>query len=221
MLWLDWAVQKVLRDMPWSFEMLDISFYVKIMILLSSFPVIRLFPTLLPDLYIFFFLLSKYIPVLWYYHDQKDTEVVWPHREGRFQMSVSQGMKYKMPLGRQRSSFGRFPIQIYTARELCDSRILRQGKCFFSLVKIIHCLLPVSTGISIPCFCAHFCIPHHSTALHISNSFHVALWSMAATPSHQDLHWYIMLKHLSNKNNTQNRINLNNSSNGNRFYIAP
>lgn len=33
--------------------MLDISFYVKIMILLSSFPVIHLFPTLLPDLYFF------------------------------------------------------------------------------------------------------------------------------------------------------------------------
>lgn len=110
------------------------------------------------------------------------------NREGSFQMSVSQGTKYKMPLGRQRSSFGRFPIQIYTARELCDSRILRQGKCFFSLVKIIHYLLSVSTGISIPWFCAQFCIPHHLTTLHIYNSFPVALWSMAATSSHQDLH---------------------------------
>lgn len=35
--------------------MLDISFYVKIMILLSSFPVIYLFLTLLPDLYFFSF----------------------------------------------------------------------------------------------------------------------------------------------------------------------
>lgn len=171
----------------------------------------------------FFFPLSKYIPVLWYYHDQKDTEVVCPHsREGSFQMSVSQGMKYKMPLGRQRSSFGRFPIQIYTARELCDSRILRQGKRFFSLVKIIHCLLPVPRGISIPWFCAQFCIPQHSTTLHVSNSFPVVLWSMAVTPSHQDLHWYIMLESLSNKNYKQNRIkDLNNSFNGHRFYIAP
>lgn len=124
-------------------------------------------------------------------------------REGSFQMSVSQGMKYKMPLGTQRSSFGIFPIQIYTARKLCDSRILRQGKRFFSLVKIIHCLLSVSRGISIPWFCAHFCIPQHSTTLHVSNSFPVALWSMAATPSHQDLHWYIMLEHLFNKNYTE------------------
>lgn len=141
--------------------------------------------------------------------------------EGSFQMSVSQGMKYKMPLGRQRSSFGRFPILIYTARELCDSRILRQGKRFFSLVRIIHCLLPVSREISNPCFCAQFCIPYHSTTLHISNSFPVALSSMATTPSHQALHWYIMLEHLSNKNYTQRRINLNSSFNGNRFYIAP
>lgn len=124
-------------------------------------------------------------------------------REGSFQMSVSQGMKYKMPLGTQRSSFGIFPIQIYTARKLCDSRILRQGKRFFSLVKIIHCLLSLSRGISIPWFCAHFCIPQHSTTLHVSNSFPVALWSMAATPSHQDLHWYIMLEHLFNKNYTE------------------
>lgn len=137
--------------MPWSFEMLDIFFYVKIMILLSSFPVICLFPTLLPDLYIFFFC-SLNISLSCDTTMTKRT-LKWSghtNREGSFQMSVSQGMKYKMPLRRQRSSFGRFPILIYTARELCDSRILRQGKRFFSLVKIIHCLLSVSRGISIP-----------------------------------------------------------------------
>lgn len=128
--------------MPWSFEMLDSSFYVKIMILLSSFPVIYLFLTLLPDLYFFFSFCSLNISLSCDTTMTKTTQKWSGHtnRERSFQMSVSQGMKYKMPLGRQRSSFGRFPILIYTARELCDSRILRQGKHFFSLVKIIHCL---------------------------------------------------------------------------------
>lgn len=158
------------------------------------FPCI-LFPTLLPDLY---FLLSTLNISLSCDTTMTKRTLKWSghaNREGGFQMSVSQGMRYKMPLGRQRSSFGRFPILIHTARELCDSGTLRQGKHFFSLVIIIQCLLHVSRGISIPC-CAQFCISNHSATPHISNSFPVTLSNMAATPFCEALHRYIVLEHL-------------------------